>query len=269
MATDSFLSRFVGLARQHLGEPPCNSAGSLAEARQAVPLLGAQMTVKLAQQAAVSLVDEDVEQSEAGRHDEFLRAEPADPHVLGVWEQLQSRAGTRLPPPKVSDAAELDLGAQAGNQVYLERKALTNELAVADQLTFVLAHEMGHVVHHDSARRIGIEQARNLLSSDSLKLGDACRQATRQMELEADAFAAGLMVGMNCDSAGLLAKLLSLTAGHEHPDGLQRAEVVRGFLPVSDDIWGALLEKTATARAISRQRDEDEAAFREALTRMH
>ena len=264
LCSQQFLSTFASLARLQMpagGEPAD-------DARQLAQKLGPQATISLAQQAALLMVDQAEEQTEARVHDEYLRAKPAGEQVLGPWRQLQAIAGTDLPEPRISDSPALDLGAQAGNQVFLEESALQSQLSDPAELTFLMAHEMGHVVHRDSVRRAGSKLAVALFSPALEGLGEAQQQNARRMELEADEFAAGLMKPMNCDSRPILARLLNTSTGHDHPDGLARAEVVRGYLPVADETWQELLQKTSKSRAASQAFEEEQIQLRQMMLLM-
>lgn len=249
-----FLRAFVSQARARSGESAPQSAADLTEARRLAHQLGGQATLEMAQKAALALVD--------GNPDRFVGGDPASGVVLEIWDKLQKQAGTRLPAPKICSSSQVDLGAQAGDQVLLEGEALQGELSDPNQLAFVMAHEMGHVIHGDEARCAGMKLAIELFATPAGELSRLHSEANRAIELEADSYAAAVVRHLNCESRPILEKLLKLTAGSTHPDGLARAEVVRGFLPVSDETWTELLQTSETYRKISQAYDRKEAILR-------
>lgn len=218
-----------------------------------LPALGGTAAVALAHQVALAQLSIADEEAVGRDYAAKQKTGPGQERLTALWD--------RLAPHFPSLEAPLALDAPVGPGMFVGRSLFANgeEKLPEPVALFFLAHEAGHVENRDSARK----QGQAALKAAGAELGDAIQDADRAMEFAADRRAAEVVARLGCDPAPILEELLTLAAGPEHPDGLERARAVRQVMgehgaPLAEDRWLELVARTAPLRA-ENQRKQDEA----------
>ena len=227
--------------------------------------------INLALMAAMKVTDEATENGDAELLLQSLkdvRPLTEDPLLNAIYQKLEPHLTRSLPVPLLSGEGQLGEGVQAGTQIVLNPKTLTEpNLAL-----FVMAHEAAHAEGRHTVRRAALRETGPLLQTQEGGK-PALRQADWEMEYQADARGAELAVKAGLqDARPVLKTLLQSSQDEEHPDGYERAVAVRGAfqalgVEVSENDWQILLEETQPKRDAQRRAQEKEEQYRQALAR--
>jgi predicted Zn-dependent protease len=184
--------------------------------------------------------------------------DPGISHILDeVGYRLSSRVGNKLRSFRFDAFASGEPNAFAlpGGFIFVSRSMLALCQADTDQIAFILAHEMGHVISGHAMERIVANSAISAVSHVTLVrgvLGPWLRRVgvrfletaySRDQELEADRLAVRLVSAAGYDPRACMALLTNLAGLKESPDPLSlgqylsthpgfdvRIESVRQFL---------------------------------------
>ena len=204
-------------------------AVSVAAQGGGVPALAA-----LSQEVARALVTpEQEEQLAQGMRDGFgSRFVPNRPALQEAWNKIQGLTGSSYPAPQEVNSPIVYAPADSRN-LSIGKDALETDLADANVLTFSVAHEEGHRQHRDTAGAKGLESFLEA-GQENPKLFPLAFQAVRagrhENERRADEFAARVAARLGCQPLPILEFLLSIPGDAEHPDGLERAQLVRAAM---------------------------------------
>jgi predicted Zn-dependent protease len=172
----------------------------------------------------------------------------ADPAGAQALQRLADRLRTGLERPPGLDVRVVDnamvnaLAAPGGHIVFF--RGLLDKAESADEVAGVLAHEMGHVVHHHSmqalVRHYALSVVVTLLTGNDAFLGNAGTLLlqfaySREAEAEADATAIDILDGAGLRSDGLAHFFARIDKG-EKTDGASLWRYVASHPPTHERI---------------------------------
>jgi hypothetical protein len=173
-----------------------------------------------------------------------------------LWQGV-SRYATRSVECQTVERGNFGPAMFMGQTIFLNAQELQG--MPAEVQLFLVAHELGHVEHRDSAAKMGLHTLTVLHPS----LAFDPNVASHEMEFAADRRAAEIAAREGCRPHEILRTLMSWPGGQTHPEGVSRAAAVRDTMAqhgvtIAESEYQQLLQETSSLRDAARARAQEE-----------